>query len=254
MPELTIDGAALYYEQHEGDAAQPVLVFLHEGLGCTAMWKNFPHQLCQATGWRGLSYDRRGYGRSAPFGSPRTIHYMHLVAFDEVPQVLAALIPDDPYVIVGHSDGGTIALLHGAEKPPNLRGIVSIAAHVLVEPVSLTGIHTAIAAYESGKLGALRRYHGDQVDAVFHAWADTWLSPWFQAWNIEYALPAIDVPTLVMQGSEDQYATVAQVDAIVRGAPRGRGLIIDGGSHSPHLDHAAEVIEAIKGFVAALGG
>eukprot|EP01034_Spumella_vulgaris_P041994 gene41994-52054_t len=164
------DGAAV----GAGAASQPVLVFLHEGLGCAAMWKDFPARLCAQTGCQGLVFDRLGYGQSSPLRTGRSVHYLHRYALEELPQVLA-LLDGRPYVVLGHSDGGSIALIHAADQPSGLLGVVTEAAHVFVEEVTLAGIREARAAYGAGKLRGLSRYHGDKTDQIFGAWADTWL-------------------------------------------------------------------------------
>ncbi|TFW09834.1 alpha/beta hydrolase [Oxalobacteraceae bacterium OM1] len=240
------------YERIEGDPAKPVLVFLHEGLGCVEMWKRFPQALCAATGCEALLYDRQGYGQSTPFARARTVHYLHAYALDELPAVLAAAIPERDYVIVGHSDGGSIGLIHAGERPERLRGLVTMAAHVSVEDEALQGIVVAQQAWDEGKLAGLAKYHGEKTEAVFRAWAETWRSDWFRSWNIEYLLPSIVCPTLVLQGVQDQYGTPAQVDAIVRRVPGSRGRMIDDCAHSPHLEQADGVAALIGEFVGTL--
>lgn len=241
----------LYHEWLAGDDARPVLVFLHEGLGSVAMWKDFPRRLCAATGCPGLVYDRRGYGRSPALVRARTVHYLHESALAELPAVLAALLPQRDYILFGHSDGGSIALLHGAERPARLRGIVTEAAHVMVEQVTLDGIAGAAEAWQAGKLAGLARYHGDKTAAIFHAWADTWRDPAFAHWHIGYALPSIGCPVLALQGRDDQYGTPAQLDAIVVAVPGARALLLDDCGHTPHAEQAERVLEIAAAFVAA---
>jgi pimeloyl-ACP methyl ester carboxylesterase len=246
------DDLRIYYESIDGDGDLPCLMFLHEGLGCTAMWKDFPRRLCRLTGCAGLVYDRLGYGRSSPLAAPRTIHYLHAYALQELPRVIAALLPERPIVLVGHSDGGTIALLHSAERPPYLAGIITEAAHVFVESVTLDGIRAAVTAFENGRLGGLVKYHGERSEAVFRAWSDTWLSDWFAEWNIEYALSAINVPLLVIQGREDQYATERQVHTIVtRSGGPATPALIDRCSHVPHLEQPEVVLQLMADFIKA---
>lgn len=240
----------IYYEWIDGDANAPCLVFLHEGLGCTAMWRDFPERLCRLTGCAGLIYDRRGFGRSSRSTVRRTIHYMHEDALYELPGVLAALIPERTVILIGHSDGGSIALIHGAERPPKLAGIITEAAHVFVERITLKGIRVTAKAYEEGKLAGLAKYHGEKSDAVFRAWADTWLSDWFIDWNIEYLLPAITAPLLVMQGEDDQYATVRQVEAIVsRAGGAATASFVENCGHTPHLEQSEKVLSLMKTFI-----
>ncbi len=251
MPYLEPDGGGqLYYEAIDGPADRPYLVFLHEGLGCAAMWRDFPQQLCQRTGCPGLLYDRLGYGRSAPFAEPRTIDYLHRAALIELPAVLELLPPGRSYFLIGHSDGGSIALIHGAEKPPLLRGIITEAAHVFVEELTLAGIRGAVAACAAGRLEGLSRYHGDKTGAVFSAWADTWLSPAFRHWNITFLLPSITCPVLAVQGAQDQYGTVAQVDAIAGKAPGAVKTMIEACGHVPHREQAGVVLQLMAEFLA----
>lgn len=249
---LQLGEHSLYYETFDGDAARPVLVFLHEGLGCTAMWKDFPRRLCAATGCAGVVYDRLGYGQSSPLSGPRSIHYLHEYALLELPQVLARVVAGREYVLVGHSDGGTIALLHGAARPLALRGVITEAAHVFVEPVTLEGVRVARDAHGAGKMRGLHKYHGDKAETIFHAWSDTWLEPWFAHWNIEYTLPSIECPVLAMQGRDDQYGSVAQLDAIASRVVNGRKLVVDDCSHSPHLEQIDAVIDYMAEFIQPL--
>jgi pimeloyl-ACP methyl ester carboxylesterase len=250
---LRNDHPAIFHESISGDPQLPVLVFLHEGLGCTEMWGEFPRRLCGATGCRGLAYDRNGYGKSASLERSRTIDYMHEAARAELPRLIAALIPEEPYVLVGHSDGGSIALIHAAQRPALLRGVITEAAHVFVEPMALDGIRRAEAAYELGKLQGLARYHGEKTHAIFKAWSGTWLSPWFAHWNIEGLLPSIACPVLVIQGRDDEYGTEDQVKAIVSGS-RGVAVpaMIDNCGHTPHREAADAVTRLMREFIASV--
>lgn len=253
MPILDLnDGGRLHYELIEGDWRKPALVFLHEGLGCTAMWKDFPVRLCQATGCPGLVYDRRGYGLSAPLAGGRSIHYLHEYALVELPQVLARLLPGRPHIVIGHSDGGSIALIYAAGKPAGLRGVLTEAAHVLVEAETLDGVRAARAAFEGGKLRGLAHYHGDKTVQIFEAWADTWLRPEFKHWNIGYLLAAIGCPVLALQGSEDQYATPAQLNAIAERAPQGRQLLVPHCGHSPHQEKPDLLLRLMAEYIGSL--
>lgn len=250
MPILTLrPDHELYYELIAGDPARPVLVFLHEGLGSCAMWKDFPARLCQATGCRGLLYDRLGYGLSSPLKAPRRLHYLHDYALRELPAVLDRLIPRQEHIVIGHSDGGSIALIHASQQPAYLRGIITEAAHVFVEAVTLAGIRTANAAFDAGKLRALAKYHGDKTQTIFKAWSETWLGHGFQFWNIEYLLASITCPALVMQGSADQYGSAAQVDAIVAKALQAVPAMIEQCGHTPHQEQPQAVLELMRVFL-----
>lgn len=254
MATLTLEkGYHIYYEWVDGDDGKPCLVFLHEGLGCTATWKDFPRSLCRTTGCPGLSYDRIGYGKSSAAQKSRTIHYLHEAALRELPQVLEVLLPDCPYILVGHSDGGSIALIHGSERPPLLEGIVTEAAHVFVEPETIEGIRAAEEAFHRGKLRGLGRYHGDKTDTVFQSWSNTWLSDWFRHWNLEYLLPSILCPVLVVQGRDDQYGTQAQVDTILsKVCGEVRSAVLRDCGHAPHSERTQRVLEIVSEFVLQL--
>lgn len=253
MPILELDaGAQLYYELIDGDPQAPALVFLHEGLGCAAMWKDFPARLSQATGRQGLVYDRRGYGLSSPLVAGRGIHYLHEYALIELPQVLARLLPGREHIVIGHSDGGSIALIYAAGQPAGLRGVLTEAAHVLVEAETLEGVRVARDAFGAGKLRGLRRYHGDKTVQIFGAWADTWLRPEFSHWDIGYLLPAISCPVLAVQGSDDQYGTQAQLDAIAGRVPNGRQLMVPACGHTPHQEQPEVLLRLMTEFVAGL--
>ncbi len=243
----------IHCEMIEGDSAYPVLVFLHEGLGCQAMWKDFPARLCGMTGCPGLIYDRVGYGKSSPLAKTRTIHYVHEYALFELPFVIGQVIPDRPYILIGHSDGGSMALIYAAERPAHLKGVVTEAAHVFVEPETIAGIHDAVAAYNSGRLDGLKRYHGEKSDAMFRSWSDTWLSKEFRSWNIEYLLPSILCPLLVIQGCDDQYGTKRQVETIVAGVSGfAESVLLDGCGHTPHHDQPETVAARMSVFIGQL--
>ncbi|MDD2463404.1 MAG: alpha/beta hydrolase [Desulfobulbus sp.] len=241
----------VHLEMVSGKVDRPVLVFLHEGLGSVAQWRDFPGQLCRRTGCPGLIYDRIGHGLSSPLTQKRTLHYLHFHALEELPRIVETVIPCRPYLLIGHSDGGSIALIAGAERSPLLKGIITMAAHVQVEPCSIAGIEAAKAAYGQGKLRpALHRYHGEQADALFHAWAETWTSPWFRSWNIDYLLPAIEAPLLVLQGREDQYGSQDQVNSIVtQSGGAATPLLLEECGHAPHLEFPELCLDLMACFV-----
>jgi pimeloyl-ACP methyl ester carboxylesterase len=254
LPNLIIDAShSLHYHLIQGDNAKPYLVYLHEGLGCTAMWSDFPELLCRATGCPGLVYDRLGYGKSSPLTHRRTVHYLHGYALQELPEILERIIPDTPFILIGHSDGGSISLIFGAEQPSFLKGIITEAAHVFVDHETIAGIRTAKKAWAEGKLRGLSKYHGDKTEIIFKAWSDTWLTKWFKHWNIEYLLPSIEVPMLVLQGGNDQYGSTEQVKSI---AAKTSGYvhmeILENCSHVPHLEAQPVVVELMSDFIAQL--
>lgn len=236
--------------QPEAPLDGPPLVFVHEGLGSIALWKDFPAALCERLRRPGIVYDRWGHGRSEPLDRPRDARYLHDEALTFLPAVLDALeIPRA--VLVGHSDGGTIALLFAAAHPERTAAIVTEAAHVFVEDITLAGIRAAVEAYARTDLRQrLARYHGDKTDALFHAWHEIWLSPTFAPWNIESELPRITCPALVLQGVEDEYGTAGQVDAIARGvAGPVETALLPGCAHVPHHQARDATLGLMADFV-----
>jgi pimeloyl-ACP methyl ester carboxylesterase len=254
VPLLELDADRhIHYQLIHGDKEKPYLVFLHEGLGCVAMWGDFPQRVCATSGCPGLVYDRSGYGNSSPLAHKRTIHYLHEYALIELPLLLQAVIPDTPFIVIGHSDGGSIGLIYGAERSPLLQGIITEAAHVFVEPETIAGVSEADKAWEKGKLRGLLRYHGAQTETLFKAWSETWRSNWFKWWNIEYLLPSIDVPLLVIQGRDDQYGSERQVTAIVAksGGPA-QAKLIEQCAHVPHQEAEDEVAHLMCAHIARM--
>jgi pimeloyl-ACP methyl ester carboxylesterase len=212
----------------------PPLVFLHEGRGSLALWRDFPVRVAAACGGpTTLVYSRAGYGHSPPASLPRPVTYMHDEALDSLPSVLADAGVTAP-VLVGHSDGASIALIHAAAGHP-VTALILLAPHVFVEDRTIAGIRAATRAYDQGPLRTrLARHHAD-VDAMFLGWSEIWLSPVFRSWNITDVLPAITSPILLVQESDDPYGTLAQLDAIEAGvaAPVDR-LVLPGQGHTPH--------------------
>lgn len=233
-------------------ADAPTLVLLHEGLGCVAAWRDWPARLAAATGLRVLAYSRRGYGGSEGRSPPWPLTYMHEEAA-LLPAVLAAAGVDDA-ILVGHSDGGSIALIHAGGAPdPHLRGLVTLAAHVFREDESFAAISAARHAYLHGDLRPrLGKYH-HHVDDAFWGWCGAWLDPEFANWNLEPCLPGITAPTLVIQGDADPYGTLAQVDAIARGLSGPcTTLVLPGCGHAPWREREADTTAAILAFIRAL--
>jgi pimeloyl-ACP methyl ester carboxylesterase len=236
------------------DAALPVLVFLHEGLGCVTLWKDFPDQVAQATGLPALVYSRIGYGGSSPCALPRPLTYMHEEGEAGLPALLSAL-GIQSHILVGHSDGASIALIYAGSGPrEGLRGVAVLAPHTFCEEVSVTAIRAAGKAYAEGDLRArLAKYHGDNVDCAFRGWCDAWLDPDFLHWNIESYVDRLSVPVLVIQGEGDEYGTVAQVDTIARRAPAGAETrLLPECGHSPHRDQPSQTIRTLTDFVGRL--
>ncbi len=252
---LTIE----YQWIHAGGPNAPIALFLHEGLGSIAMWRDWPRQLCDRLGMRGLVYSRPGYGRSTPreHTVKWPVDFMSHQARDVLPALLDALaIGQDErrrMWLVGHSDGGSIALLYASAFPKSLRGAVVIAPHVFVEEVSVRSIAEAKRAYEQTDLRKkLSRYHTD-VDSAFYGWNDIWLNPDFRAWNIVGALSMIECPLLAVQAEDDHYGTMAQIDAIAGSVPGAQLCKLREGGHSPHRDAVEALNDAVAAFVGNAG-
>jgi len=231
--------------------AAPTIVLLHEGLGCVAMWRGFPAALAEATGCGVFAWSRAGYGASDPITPPRKLTYMQQEAADCVRPVLdAAGIA--ACVLLGHSDGGSIAALYaGTQDDARVRGLALLAPHFFVEDIAVEGIEAARARYLTGDLRErLARYHAD-VDGAFWGWNRAWLDPAFRAWDIRSEILGIAVPTLVVQGLADPYGTAAQVAALQAIAgDRVRKLLLEGVGHAPHLEAPAATLAAVAALVA----
>lgn len=251
---LPVDGALLEYRWIAPAAAgRPALVLLHEGLGCVALWKDLPDRLAAATGAAVLAYSRAGYGRSSPVELPRPLTYMHDEGLRVLPKLLDAAGLEE-VVLLGHSDGGSIALVHAGAADPGgrVKGVITFAAHVLCEELSVRSIEEARRAYVDGDLRQkLQRLHGDNVDCAFWGWNRAWLDPGFREWNLEEFLPGIRAPLLVVQGRDDPYGTEEQVRRIVRGSGgRTEVLLLDACGHSPHRDQPEATLRAVAAFCA----
>jgi pimeloyl-ACP methyl ester carboxylesterase len=251
---ITAGGRALAIEYEwvgsTGPTA-PLLVFLHEGLGSVAMWRDFPARLCEAVGARGLVYSRPGYGRSTP--RPGNEHwgpdFMHVQARELLPALLAAVgVTQRPWLF-GHSDGGSIALLYAGAFPDAAAGVIVLAPHILVEEISVSSIAEARKAYlDSGLRERLGRYH-DDADSAFWGWNDAWLSPAFRQWSIEDEIAQIRCPLLAVQGLDDEYGTLEQIRGIARRAPQAQLLELPQCGHSPHKDQPEQVMAAVRRFM-----
>lgn len=234
--------------EHSADADQPAMVFLHEGLGSLSMWKDFPARLCERVGLRGLVFSRYGYGRSTPKppGERWPPGFMHAQADEVLPLLFDALDIRRPWLF-GHSDGGSIALLHAARF--DVAGLVVVAPHLFVEDVSIASIRQARDAYETTDLKQrLSRYH-DDPDSAFRGWNDVWLDPAFRRWNIEAELAAISAPVLAVQGADDEYGTLAQIERIALALPKTRLCVIAECGHSPHRDQPETLMRHVAEFL-----
>lgn len=249
MPFVDIASHRIEYERIEvaGDR-RPALVFLHEGLGSIAMWRDFPERVARATRCDAIVYSRFGYGNSDPLTEPRAVRYMHDEALIALPQLLDQLRIDRP-ILIGHSDGGSIALIHAGSDARPVGAVVTLAAHVLVEEISVASIAEAKTAYETTDLRTrLARYHAD-VDSAFRGWNRIWLAPEFRDWNIEEYLPRIRCPVLAIQGVDDEYGTMEQMRRIGTGVEDAKLISLQNCRHSPHRDQPEAVLNAIRGFV-----
>lgn len=256
MKTISINGTRLEYVRlpsaHPREGA-PAIVFLHEGLGSVSMWRDFPQKVADATGCEAVVYSRAGYGRSDPATLPRAVGYMHDEGLAVLPALLAELDLERP-ILFGHSDGGSIALICAGGTDTPLAGVIAMAPHVLVEDISVSSIAQAKVAWTTTDLPArLGKYHND-VDAAFRGWNDIWLHPDFRAWNIEEYLPRITVPVMAIQGEDDEYGTMDQIDRIARGAKDVELVKLADCRHSPHKDQPQAVIDAVVEFVERVSG
>ncbi|MEM7222506.1 MAG: alpha/beta hydrolase [Pseudomonadota bacterium] len=229
----------------------PTLVLLHEGLGCVAMWRDFPDRLADRTGYGVFAYSRQGYGGSSPCAVPRSLNYMH----DEAERVLPVILDTIGFregALIGHSDGASIAAIYGGSaRDVRLRGLVLIAPHFFTEAPGLASIAEAKRTYESGDLRQrLAKHHGDNVDCAFWGWNRAWLDPGFRQWDLTGYLPGITVPLQLIQGEDDEYGTLAQIETAADrcGGPVRTSLLPKCG-HSPHREQPEETLDIIGAFL-----
>jgi pimeloyl-ACP methyl ester carboxylesterase len=229
----------------------PTLVLLHEGLGCVGLWNNFPEKLAAATGTGVFVYSRAGYGKSSPVSLPRPLSYMHDEARETLPKLLDA-IGFRRGLLIGHSDGASIAAIYaGGHQDHRVGGLVLIAPHFFTEDPGIASIVEARKAYETGDLRArLARWH-DGVDNAFKGWNGAWLDPQFRKWDITEFLAYIRVPMLIVQGEDDQYGTVKQIEVAQQECycPVEVALL-QGARHSPQREAFEPTLNAISDFVA----
>ena len=248
--QTDINGKSIFIEYHYNNDDKPTLVFLHDSLGCTQVWRDFPHKVAAATQCNLLIYDRVGYGKSEPMPThQRPNDYMELEA--KVTHDILEHFDIKDAILFGHSDGGTIALLTAALYPENIKSIIVEAAHIFVEDITLQGIQDAMKNFENTNLPErLAKYHGRHVEKLFKAWTETWLRPSFRNWNIEHLLPKIKCPVLFIQGDKDEYGSLQQVEktlSVVKGYSD--KLILSNIGHSPHREVPNIVIEKTKEYI-----
>lgn len=244
---VTVQTQRLSHENSGG----PVLVFLHESLGNIALWKQFPRRLAEASGLDALVYERRGYGASSDEPLPRPYDYLEQEGRVWLPRLLDALEIDE-VILVGHSDGGSIALIAAAELGERVKGLVTMAAHTWADHLTLAGIRDMGRRYtEEGIREKLLRHHGDRTDTLFHAWQDVWLDEGFQQ-SLDFAhwLDAIQCPAMIIQGEDDEYGVPEQVTRIVDGIGRhATPVFMPETGHSPHLQQPDRVLSLICDFL-----
>lgn len=247
---IDVRGLSLEYRWLLGADDAPVLILLHEGLGCVEMWKQFPQTLAQLTGYRVFVYSRQGYGRSVGCELPRPVSYMHDEA--ELLSHLLQRLPGNDFILVGHSDGGSIAsIFAGSHSSVILHGLILLAPHFFVETMAVQSIEKVKILFQTTDLRSrLQKYHPQQVDAAFNGWNDVWLSESFRDWNICEYLPEIKIPTLVIQGDRDDYGSEAQMHTAERliDGPVSTRLFKDCG-HSAHQDYEQETAQEIAVFI-----
>lgn len=252
---IAVYGQELYIEFQNTYKDRPTIVFLHDSLGCAALWRDFPQKLAEATQCNTLVYDRLGYGQSAPMPThQRPVRYLETEAA-VLDSLLAALGITDA-LLFGHSDGGSIALITASRYGQRIGAVICEAAHIFVEEITLQGIRAAMEAYKTTNLAErLQKYHGDKVDTLFKAWTETWTRDDFRDWNIESFLSGISCPLLFVQGEADEYGTMEQAEKTV-GQVSGRSTLyrIPDTGHTPHKEAPETVLAVVKSFIEKLHG
>jgi len=256
MPIITeryrIDDRGLEAAKIEGrDPNLPTIVMLHEGLGSIAHWRDFPSRLAEETGAGVFLYSRYGHGGSDALDEPRSVSYMHHEAHVVLPEILQKARIERP-LLLGHSDGASMAILYAGAFPESPAGLILEAPHVFVEDVTVSSIARARVLYSETDLAKrLGRYHAN-VDSLFWGWNNIWLDPRFRDWNIEAFLDSIRCPVLILQGAEDEYGTEKQIEAIQRRIPSAKAIMLDGCKHAPHRDRSDATLSAVRRFLDAL--
>jgi pimeloyl-ACP methyl ester carboxylesterase len=246
---VTVEGRRLETVELAGNPRRRPLVLLHEGLGSVRLWRDVPRVLNETTGRRVIGFSRYGHGRSEAPPRPRTPKFFHEEALDVLPDVLEQLEVQEP-ILVGHSDGASIALIHAGHHP--VTGIALLAPHVIVEDVTVAAIRVARERFLDGELRARMARHHDNVDSAFWGWCDVWLDPDFRDWSLEDDAKRVECPVLLIQGADDPYGTLDQLDRIEARVPGRVDRLVVPGGHSPHLEAPGEVLPAIAAFTDGL--
>lgn len=256
MKTLNLDNHIEIHYQFINEALigqnKPIIVFLHEGLGSIPQWKKFPTNLCHELNLPGLVFERYGYGHSTPLRELRTYKYLEQEGLERCPEFIQKLGLKNPLILFGHSDGGSVALIMASVLKPQTIGVISIAAHLFLEDISIDGILEAIKVFERDDKfkRALERYHGPRTESAFYGWAHTWTNPDFKLWNIEKYLQNIEAPTMAIQGTLDQYGSEAQVDSIINGVKgRKEKLMLENIGHVPHIEAPELMMEHCSRFI-----
>ncbi len=250
---IKIDSHNLEIQWHLKDIQdKPTLIFIHEGLGSVSMWKEFPETLSKMVQCPALVYSRLGYGKSDSDSIPYKINFMHTHALHELPVLIQTLKIKD-YILIGHSDGGSISLINAGSQKANhkgLMGLITEAAHLFCEKITVKSIEQAKIAYEHADLKTrLHKYHGINTDNAFYRWNDIWLNPQFMHWNIKKYVPKINVPVLALQGKNDQYGSIKQIQLIQEKIKSGKTVLIDDCMHSPHFEQTEIVLNLMSQFI-----
>jgi len=251
VPFIEVRGGRLEYRWAGPEPGRaPTIVFLHEGLGCTGTWRDFPDRVARETGCGALVYSRPGYGASDEVEGPRPVRFMHDEAIEVLPAVLRHFEVQDP-ILFGHSDGASIALVYAGAGLGSVRALVLEAPHVFVEDVCLESIARIATAYESTDLEErLAEHHGRNTESMFRSWVDVWLRPEFRRWSIREFLPRIQAPVLVVQCEDDAYGTLDQLAAVTTGVGGpAESLILTGCGHAPHRDRPDVVLDGAARFI-----
>jgi len=229
---------------------RPTIIFLHDSLGCIQLWRDFPKKLGKLTNCNVLIYDRQGYGRSCPFSYAKRDNYYMEQEADFLDKLIDYWNIDNS-MLFGHSDGGSIALIAAAKYPAKIRGVIIEGAHIFVERLTIAGIEAAIKLYQTTDLKAkLEKYHGSKTDTMFWAWASTWKSEEFKTWNIENFLPSIQCSSLIIQGEDDEYGTLKQVERIITQiGGQSLQLIISNVKHTPHKEVPELILKKASEFI-----
>jgi len=253
--QLTVNEHIIHYQllnKQLADTKKPVLIFLHDGLGSIAQWKDIPQKICNAVNLSGIIYDRIDYGISSERKLGLNANYLHDEALIYLPGLLSALEIRNKIILIGHSDGGSIALLYAGFFSDQLLGVISESAHVFVEEITCNGIQQLKTDYHSYPylMKSLKRYHGDHTHQLFTNWTDLWLSDELRKWNIESELKNINVPVLAIQGTEDEFGSISQLDAIKNNADAEVSIhLLPDCGHFPHFEKEGIVLGLIKDFI-----